>query len=178
MSTFLLRLFENLSTTNTSFFNSKMTPIQESGYEGDYGYEEGNWGTWDHQGRSAWDQQQQHPQHIYGHDTMGYGAATTNGGLYPQQQQPHYEDTRPRVSYSGRTVGGIPPVAAAGPAPDWPPVYNSTGPMVGVGTTVAGITTPPRHTRKLPQIPKPAEITQKLQQQKQLLLNNSVPTIG
>ena len=81
--------------------------------------------------------------------------------------------TPSRISYAGRTVL---PVAAGGlPATDWPPSRHVAQPHAAAATAgagVAGFTTPPRHLRKLPQIPKPAEITQKLQQQKQLMANN------
>jgi hypothetical protein len=62
------------------------------------------------------------------------------------------------------------------PAHDWPPVNAGGASYVSSGG-IAGLTTPPRHTRKLPQIPKPAELTQRLQQQKQLLANN-IQNIG
>jgi hypothetical protein len=86
----------------------KMTPIQESGYEGDYGYEEGgDWDGWEQQqqqqqqqqqtGRGNWDQQQD----MYGNEHMGYDSRRTNGNGGGGAMYDNYGDTRPRVSYSG-----------------------------------------------------------------------------
>ena len=161
-----------------------MPPIQEHGYEGDYGYDDADWDGGRQWGRQqeGWDVQQQQrqrqelmydrrqqPQEIAPHQRnhVGYVSAATaphnHNGVYDR-----YDNTaaaaQPRISYAGRTVGP----AAVPPAPDWPPYANRTVAAAGV----AGMTTPPRHLRKLPQIPKPAEITQKLQQQKQFMANN------
>ena len=171
-----------------------MPPIQEHGYEGGYGYDDADW---DGGGGRAWgrqdgwdvhasrqrqeqmydDRRQQQPQEIIGvpphqhnHNHAGYvaSAAVPHNGVYDR-----YDNTAAvtpsRISYAGRTVL---PVAGL-PAPDWPPSRHiAPHAAANAAAGVAGYTTPPRHLRKLPQIPKPAEITQKLQQQKQLMANN------
>ena len=197
-----------------------MTPIQESGYEADYGYDAGGeWDAWDQrqhphrqqqqQPNGNWDlrgQQQQQQQPYVNGGMGGYvdgggvpnaagvaGANTAVAGRY----DPYVDEmatARPQVNYSGRTVhnggGMMAPIASA----DWPvPTYAAGGnnAMTAAATAtataaqvmggVAGITTPPRHSRKLPQIPKPAEITQKLQlqkQQQQMHLVSNIQSIG
>ena len=162
-----------------------MPPIQEHGYEaeGDYGYDDADWDGGRQWGRQdGWDVQHQplrqeqmydrrQPQEIAPHQRnhVGYVSAATaphnHNGVYDR-----YDNTaaaaQPRISYAGRTVG-----PAAVPASDWPPSRHITS-HHAAASGVAGMTTPPRHLRKLPQIPKPAEITQKLQQQKQFMANN------
>ena len=171
-----------------------MPPIQEHGYEGGYGYDDADWDGggggrawgrqdgWDvhpsqrGQERMYDDRRQQPPQEIIGvpqhqhnHNHAGYvasAAAVPHNGVYDR-----YDNTAvtpSRISYAGRTVL---PVAGL-PAPDWPPSRHIAPHAAANAAGVAGYTTPPRHLRKLPQIPKPAEITQKLQQQKQLMANN------
>ena len=162
-----------------------MPPIQEHGcYDGDYGYDAADWDGRQWGRQNGWDvhqrrqqeqmyERRQPPQEIapHSHNQVGYVATAVphnhNGGVYDR-----YESTvaaaaaaaavPSRISYAGRTVGP--------PAPDWPPSHHIGPQHAAAG--VSGMTTPPRHLRKLPQIPKPAEITQKLQQQKQLMANN------
>ena len=184
-------VFKNRLSTNFEFRNffSKMPPIQEHGYEGDYGYDDADWDGGRPWGRQdGWDVHQRRrqeqmydrrqPQEIGArqqHNQAGYvAAAASHNGVYDRYDNAAAAAAAAvaapsRISYAGRTVGP----AAAGvlpAAPDWPPSRHISSHAAAAG--VAGITTPPRHLRKLPQIPKPAEITQKLQQQKQLMANN------
>ena len=154
-----------------------MPPIQEHGYEGDFGYGDADWDAgrpWDRQDdgwhlqsqRQVYDSGHQQVQHQHGR--VGYAPAAHNG-VYDRYENSAVAASRPRINYAGRMVAG-----PAAPAPDWPPSHHITShaSLTAATAGVAGITTPPRHLRKLPQIPKPAELTQKLQQQKQLMGNN------
>ena len=159
-----------------------MPPIQEHGYEGDYGYDDADWdggGQWGGQ-QDGWDiHQRQRQEQMYDrrqpaaqeigahqHNQVGYVAAASHNGVYDRYDNSAAAAAAAaaaadpsRISYAGRTAQ----------APDWPPSRHISSHATD---GVAGITTPPRHLRKLPQIPKPAEITQKLQQQKQFMANN------